>query len=102
MAPPVGVRVGGRLQFSYEEVVERFHDIFGHPHELITRGRWWRALRHNVANGLCGVAQTERERCRGAPYEVFWGEQLFFGKLRHDISEREGEAAQVLPGRSGS
>ena len=55
-----------------------------------------RALRHKVAHGLCGIAQTERERCRGALDEVFWGERLSSGKLRHDISEREDEAAQVL------
>ena len=46
-----------------------------------------RALRLKVANGLYGVAQTERERCRGAPGEVFRGEQLSSGKLRHDIGE---------------
>ena len=59
-------------------------------------------LRHKVANGLCGVAQTGREHHRGAPNEVFQGERLSFGKLRHDVGEREGDAAQVLPGRSGS
>ena len=82
--------------------MERFHDIFGHPHELIVRGGWGRALRHKVANGLGGVAQTERERCRGAPDEVFQRERLSSGKLCHDIDEREGEVAQVLLGRSGS
>ena len=35
MAPPAGVRVGRRLRFSREEVMERFYDIFGHPHELV-------------------------------------------------------------------
>ena len=59
------------------------------------------ALRHKVANGLYGIAQIEQERYRNAPDEVFRGERLFSSKLRHDISEREGEAAQVLPGRSG-
>jgi len=38
MAPPAGVRVVGRPRFSREEVMERFHDIFGHPHKLIIRG----------------------------------------------------------------
>ena len=61
-----------------------------------------RALRLKVANGLYGVAQTERERCRGAPNEVFRGERLSSGKLCHDIDEREDEAAQVLLGQSGS
>ena len=82
--------------------MERFHDIFGHPHELIVHGGSRRALRHRVANGLCGVAQTERERCRGAPDEVFRGERLSPDKLRHDVDEREGEVAQVLLGWSGS
>ena len=58
-------------------------------------------MRHRVANGPCGVVETGRERCRGAPDEVFRGERLSFGKLRHDVVEREGEVAQVLPGRSG-
>ena len=96
MAPPAGVRVEGRLQFSREKVVERFHDIFDHPHKLVVRRGWGRALCHKVANGLCGVAQTEQERCRGVSDEAFWGERLSSGKLRHDISEREDEAAQVL------
>ena len=59
-------------------------------------------MRHKVPNGLYGVARTERERCRGALDEVFRGEQLSSGKMRHDIGKREGEVAQVLPGRSGS
>ena len=82
--------------------MERFRDVFGHPHELAIRRGWRHALRHKVANGLCGVAQIERERCRGAPDEVFRGERLSSGKLRHDIGEQEVEVAQVLLGRSGS
>ena len=74
MAPPAGVRAGGRLRFSRGEVVETFRDIFGHPHELIVRGGWRRALRRKVANSLCGVAETGWERCRGAPDEVFQGD----------------------------
>ena len=71
MAPPARVRVEGQLQFSYEEVVERFHDIFDHPHELIVRWGWRRALRHKVANGLYSVAETRWERCWGALDKVF-------------------------------
>ena len=71
MAPPAGVRVRGRLRFSRQEVVERFHDIFGHPHELVVHSGPRSALRHKVANSLCGIAQTERERRRGATDEVF-------------------------------
>ena len=82
--------------------MERFHDVFGHPHELIVHRGWGHALRHKVANGLCGVAQTEQERYRGALDEAFRGEWLSSGKLHHDVGEREGEAAQVLLGWSGS
>ena len=82
--------------------MKRFHDIFGHPHEPIVRGGQRRALCHKMAIGLYGVAETERERCRGAPDEVFQGEWLFSGQLRHDVGEREGKVAQVLSGWSGS
>ena len=82
--------------------MERFCDIFGHPHELVIRGGWRHALRHRMANGLYGVAEIGRERCRGAPDEVFRGGRLSSSKLHHDVGEREGEAAQVLPGRLGS
>ena len=54
-----------------------------------------------VAVGLYGVAETKQERCRGASDEVFRRERLSSSKLCHDIGEREGEVAQVLPGRSG-
>ena len=60
--------------------MERFRDIFGHPHELVVRGGWNHSLRHKVANGLCSVAETERENCRGASDEVFRGERLSSGK----------------------
>ena len=82
--------------------MERFHDIFGHPHELIVRWGWGVALHHKVDKGLYGVTQTERERRRCAPDEVFQGERLSSDKLCHNIGEREGEAAEVLPGWSGS
>ena len=67
--------------------MERFHDVFDPPHELVVRRGWGCALRQKVANGLYGVAQTARERYRGASDEVFRGERLSSGKLRHDISE---------------
>ena len=102
MAPLAEVIVEGRLRFCHEKVMKKFHDVFGHPHELIIRRGWGRALRHKVANGLCGIAQTEREHCRGTPDEVFQGEQLSSGKLHHDVGEGEGEVAHILPGRSGS
>ena len=82
--------------------MERFRDIFGHPHKLIVRGGWRRALRHKVANGLCRVVKTRWERYRGTLDEVFWGEWLSSGMLRHDVGEQEGEVAQVLSGRSRS
>ena len=68
--------------------MERFHNVFGQPHKLIIHRGWVHALCHEVANGLYDIAQTEWERCRGAPDEVFWGERLSFGKLRHDVGER--------------
>ena len=73
--------------------MERFHDIFGHPQELIVYGGWRPAVRHRVANGLCGVAYTRRERRWGAPDKVFWGERLSCIKLCHDVGEQEGEVA---------
>ena len=82
--------------------MEIFYDILGHPHELVVRRGPRSALHHKVANGLCGVAQTEREHRRSAWDEVFWRDQLSFGKLCHDVSEREGEVVQVLLGPSGS
>ena len=82
--------------------MKRLRDIFGYPYELIVCGGWRRALPHRMANGLYGVTEIERERCWGAPDEVFREERLSSGKLRHDVGEREGEVAQVLSGRSGS
>ena len=82
--------------------MERLHDIFGHPYELVVRGGQRRASCHKVAIGLCGVVEIEQEHCRGTPDEVFQREQLPSSKLHHDIGEREGEVAQVLLGRSGS
>ena len=82
--------------------MERPRDILGHPQKLIVRWGQRRALCHKVAIDLCGVAETERERYRGAPNEVFQRERLPSHKLCHDVGEREGEVAQVLPGWSGS
>ena len=67
--------------------MEGFRDAFDHPHELVVRGGWDRALRHKVANGYRGVAETEWKRHRGAPCGVFL---------------RGGEVARVLPGVPGS
>ena len=64
-----------------------FCDAFDHPHELVVRGGWDRALGHKVTYGRRGVAETERKCCRGTPCGVF---------------RREGEVARVLPGRLGS
>ena len=102
MASLAGVRARGRLWLLCQEVVERFHDVFDHPHEFVVRGRWNHALRHNVANGLCGVAETEQEHCRGAPDEVLQREGFPSDEPRHVIGVREGEVAQVLPGWLGS
>ena len=82
--------------------MERFRNMFDHPHELIVRGGWNHALHHKVANGLYGIAEIKREHCQGALDEVFGGERLASGQLCHDVGEREDKAAQVLSGRSGS
>jgi len=82
--------------------VERLHNRVRHTHELVIYGGREHALCREVTNGPCGVAQTEWERCRGTPGEVFWGERFPSGKLCHDVGEREGETTQVLLGRSGS
>ena len=82
--------------------MERLRDVFNHPYELVVRGKRRHVLRHKVANGLCGVAETEREHCRDTPDGVFRRERLPSGKLRHNVGEHEGEVVQVLPRRSGS
>ena len=82
--------------------MERLHDVIGHSHEFVICGRRAHALYHEVTNGPRGIAQTEQEHCRGIPGEVFRGERLPSGKLRHDVGEGEGEAAHILLGRSGS
>ena len=82
--------------------MERLRGVFDHPLELVVHEGWNQTLCHKVANGLYGVAETEQEHCRGALDEVLQGKRLSLGKLRHDIGEREGEVAQVLPGRLGS
>ena len=82
--------------------MERLCNIFGHPHELIVRRGWRRALCHKVANSLGDIAETGWEHCRGAPNEVFRGERLSPGELRHDICEQEDEVVQALLGRLGS
>ena len=73
--------------------MERLCDVFDHPHKLIVHGGWNHALRHKVANGLYGVAETKPEHYWGSPDEVFQEERLSPGKLCHDIGEREGEVA---------
>ena len=70
--------------------MERFHDIFGHPHKLVVHRGRGNVLHHKVPNGLCGVAQTKGECRRGTLDEVFREQRLSSGKLRHDIGEREG------------
>ena len=86
MAPPVGVRARGRPRLLCEEVVERLHDVFDYPHELV-HGWLNHASCHKLANGRRSFAETEWKRRWGAPCGVFW---------------REGEVVQVLPRRLGS
>ena len=81
--------------------MERFCDVFGHPHELVIRRGWVHALRHEVANGPLSIAQTKRERCQGAPGGVFRGERFPFGELHHGIGEGQSKVVQLLTGRLG-
>ena len=67
--------------------MERHRDVFDYPHELIIRGGWDHALHHKVANSLCGIVETKREHCWGAPNEVFRGERFPSSKLHHDVGE---------------
>ena len=67
--------------------MERFRDVFDHPHKLVVHGGWDHALCHKVANGRRGVAETKRKRHRGTLCGMF---------------RREGEAAWVLPRQLGS
>jgi hypothetical protein len=39
MAPPTRVKVKDHLRISYEEVMERFHDVIRHAHELVIHGK---------------------------------------------------------------
>ena len=98
MAPPTRVRARGRPRLLYEEVVERFCDVFDHPHELIVRGWQDHASWHKVANVCRSVAETKQKHCWGAPYVVFWREGSSSKKPRHVIGVREGEATLVQPG----
>ena len=82
--------------------MERFHNLFDHPHKFIVHGRWEHALCHKVANGRRGAAETERKHCRGAPYVVFWREGSSSGKSCHVIGVGKGEVALVFPGLLGS
>ena len=102
MAPPAGVRARGRPWLLYEEVVERFHDVFDYPDELVVRGWQNHASCHKVANGRRSVAEAERKRCQGALYVVFWREGPSSGKPRRVVGVGKGEAALVLPGLLGS
>ena len=102
MAPPTRVRARGRPWLLYEEMVERFCDVFDHPHELVVHGRQDHASCQKVANGRHSIAETERKCCRGAPYVVFQREGSYSGRPRHVIGIRKGEVTLVLPRLLGS
>ena len=82
--------------------MERFRDMFDHPHELVVHG--WRdhASCHKVANGRRSVAETKQKRCRGAPYVVFQREGPSSRKPRYVVGVGKGEVALVLPRLLGS
>ena len=97
MAPPIGVRARGRPRLLYEEVVERFRDMFDHSHELVVHGEWDHALCHKVANGRRGVAETERKRHRGAPYVSFRRDVSLSRRSCHAVAIGHGKAMLLLP-----
>ena len=82
--------------------MERFRDVFDHPHELVVRGGWDHALGHQVANDHCSVAKTEWKHYRGASYVAFWRERFSSGEPRHVIGIGKGEVALDLPRWLGS
>ena len=82
--------------------MERFRDVFDHPHELIVHGRLNHALCHKVANGPRSVAETERKRYRGTPYVAFQREGSSSKRPRHVIGVGKSEATLVLLGLLGS
>ena len=102
MAPPARVRARGQPWLLCEEVVERFCDVFDHPHELIVHGLKNHASCHKVANGRRSVAETKRKGYRGAPYVVFQREGPSSRKQCRVIGVRKGKATLVLPGLLGS
>jgi hypothetical protein len=63
MTPSAGVRVGDHLRISCE-VMDRFHEVIHHPHELLVRKRQMHALRHKVIDGPCSIAQTKQKNYR--------------------------------------
>ena len=81
--------------------MERFRDVFDYPHELIVHGWQDHASCHKVANSRRNIAETERKRCRGAPYVVFRREGPSSRKPCHVIGVRKGEVALVLRGLLG-
>ena len=82
--------------------MERLRDVFDYPHELIVRGRLNPASCHKVANGRRSVAETERKRCRGAPYVASRRERFSSGEPCHVVGVGKGEAALVVPKLLGS
>jgi hypothetical protein len=65
MAHFARIRVRDCLRISCEEVVDRFHDVIYHPHELIVHERRMHVLHHEVIDGPHSVAQTKWKCCRG-------------------------------------
>jgi hypothetical protein len=59
-------------------------------------------LCHMALDDLCGIAQTVRERHRGALSHDVRGERFSVDELCHDVDERKGEGIQVFLGWVGS
>ena len=82
--------------------MERLHDMFAHPHELIVHERLNHASCHKVANGCRSVAETEQKRYRDALYVAFQREGSSSKRLCYVIGVGKGEATLGLSGLLGS
>ena len=77
--------------------MERLHDVFDHPHELVVHGRLNHASCHKVANGRRSVVETKWNRSRDTPYVVSRREGSSSHEPCHVIGVGKGEVALVLP-----
>jgi hypothetical protein len=78
--------------------MDRVHDVVCHLDELAVCVKRTKALCHKTSDSVCVIVQAEQVCHRGILGKNTRGDRLFADKLRHDVGERDGESAQVLPG----